>query len=76
MAKKKRLDILLVERDLIESRSKAAARIMAGDVFVKGQRCTKKMFRLNSRAMRSLTSLAVVSNLKPSSMPSLLIAPI
>ena len=33
--------MLLVERDLVETRSRAAARVMAGDVFVKGQRCTK-----------------------------------
>lgn len=39
--KKKRLDILLVERELVPSRSRAQARIMAGDVFVQGQRCDK-----------------------------------
>lgn len=38
---KRRLDQLLVDRELIETRSKAQARIMAGDVFVKGQRVTK-----------------------------------
>ena len=39
--KKKRLDILLVDRDLVPSRSRAQARIMAGDVYVQGQRCDK-----------------------------------
>ena len=39
--KKKRLDILLLERDLVPSRSRAQARIMAGDVYVQGQRCDK-----------------------------------
>lgn len=35
---KSRLDVLLVSRGLAESREKAKAIIMAGDVFVKGQR--------------------------------------
>ena len=35
---KKRLDILMVERKLADSREKAKAVIMAGDVFVDGQR--------------------------------------
>lgn len=47
MGTKKRLDVLLVERDLVETRSRAAARIMAGDVFVKGQRCTKAGTKLD-----------------------------
>ncbi len=39
MAKKKeRLDLLMLERDLVESRSKAKALIMAGQVFVDGVR--------------------------------------
>lgn len=41
MATKKRLDVLLVERGLVETRSRAAARIMAGDAFVRGERCHK-----------------------------------
>ena len=35
---KERLDVLLVKRNLAESREKAKAIIMAGDVFVEGQR--------------------------------------
>jgi 23S rRNA (cytidine1920-2'-O)/16S rRNA (cytidine1409-2'-O)-methyltransferase len=38
---KKRLDILLTERELAASRSKAKALIMAGKVFVEGQRVDK-----------------------------------
>lgn len=38
---KKRLDLLLVERGLQESRQKAQATIMSGLVFVKGQRADK-----------------------------------
>ena len=38
---KTRLDVLLVERGLAESREKAKAIIMAGEVFVDGQRDDK-----------------------------------
>ncbi len=38
---KERLDILLVERELARSRSRAKALIMAGDVYVDGQRVDK-----------------------------------
>ena len=41
MSKKTRLDILLTERGLQESRQKAQAAIMAGIVFVNGQRVDK-----------------------------------
>ena len=41
MSNKTRLDVLLVERGLLESRQKAQAVIMSGDVFVKGQRVDK-----------------------------------
>ena len=41
MANKERLDVLLVQRNLIESREKAKAVIMSGDVFVSGQRVDK-----------------------------------
>lgn len=39
--KKQRLDDLLVERELVEDRARAQARIMAGDVLVNGQRVDK-----------------------------------
>ena len=41
MSNKTRLDVLLVERGLQESRQKAQATIMSGLVFVKGQRVDK-----------------------------------
>ncbi len=41
MASKERLDVLLVQRNLIESREKAKAVIMSGDVYVAGQRVDK-----------------------------------
>ena len=41
MSKKVRLDVLLVERGLLDSRQKAQANIMAGLVFVNGQRVDK-----------------------------------
>lgn len=41
MSNKTRLDVLLVERGLAVSRQKAQAIIMAGDVFVEGQRSDK-----------------------------------
>ena len=44
MKHKERLDVLLVARNLAESRSKAQAMIMAGEVYVNGQ---KAMYRPN-----------------------------
>ena len=38
MSEKKRLDVLLTERGLQESRQRAQAVIMSGEVFVNGQR--------------------------------------
>lgn len=41
MSNKKRLDVLLTERGLAETRSKAQALILAGDVLAGGVKCTK-----------------------------------
>ncbi len=41
MAKKERLDVLLVQRGLAETRSKAQAIIMSGDVYIANQRVDK-----------------------------------
>ena len=41
MKHKQRLDILLTERGLCDSRSRAQALIMSGEVFVNGQKCDK-----------------------------------
>ena len=41
MSKKTRLDVLLVEQGLLDSRQKAQTHIMAGLVFVNGQRVDK-----------------------------------
>ncbi len=38
---KKRLDVLLVENDMFESREKARAAIMAGEIFVEGKKVDK-----------------------------------
>lgn len=50
MPKKERLDILLVERDLVATRSKAKAVIMAGEVFVNEQRVDKAGQKVDVKA--------------------------
>ncbi len=47
MAEKKRLDVYLFESEMAESREKAKALIMAGEVFVDGNRCDKPSFTVN-----------------------------
>lgn len=41
MKHKERLDVLLVQRGLCDSRSRAQALIMSGEVYVEGQKCDK-----------------------------------
>ena len=41
MAEKQRLDVLMVEKGLAESREKAKAMIMAGQVYIDNQKCDK-----------------------------------
>lgn len=47
---KKRLDQLLVEREIFPSRSRAQAAIMAGQVFVNGQKIDKAGTRIDEKA--------------------------
>jgi 23S rRNA (cytidine1920-2'-O)/16S rRNA (cytidine1409-2'-O)-methyltransferase len=47
---RKRLDLLLVERNLAESRQKAQAMILAGEVEVDGQRADKAGFSVRESA--------------------------
>ena len=55
MAKEKeRLDVLLVSRGLVPSREKAKALIMAGDVFVNGQREDKPGTTFEEASVKSL----------------------
>ena len=60
---KERLDVLLVSRGLAESREKAKTIIMAGDVFVKGQREDKagSMFDVNAQIEVKGSTLKYVS---------------
>lgn len=48
MAEKQRLDILMVEKGLAESREKAKALIMAGQVYVDNQKCDKAGMSVDS----------------------------
>ena len=50
MAKKERLDVLLVQRGLAETRSKAQAIIMSGDVYVANQKIDKAGTMLDPEA--------------------------
>ena len=50
MAKKERLDVLLVQRGLAETRSKAQAIIMSGDVYVAKQKIDKAGTMLDPEA--------------------------
>ena len=50
MNRKDRLDVLLVQRGLLESREKAKAVIMSGEVFVAGQRVDKAGTMIDTEA--------------------------
>ena len=50
IAKKQRLDQILFNRNLAESKTKAQAMIMAGQVFVEGKIINKSGFNINSNA--------------------------
>lgn len=50
MAKKERLDVLIVQKELAPSRNKAAAMIMAAEVFVDGQISDKPGMRVSTDA--------------------------
>lgn len=58
MSEKKRLDVLLTERGLQESRQRAQAVIMSGEVFVNGQRVDKPRHRRGRRTPRSRSGAA------------------
>ncbi|MFQ9916985.1 MAG: S4 domain-containing protein [Flavonifractor plautii] len=57
---KKRLDVLLVERGLAESRQRAQAVIMSGQVYVREQRWTRP-----GRRLRRTPRLRCVDRLWP-----------
>lgn len=50
MKHKERLDVLLTEKGLCESRSRAQALIMSGEVFVNGQKCDKAGTQIDCEA--------------------------
>ena len=52
--KKKRLDLLLVDREMVESRVKAQSLIIAGEVMVNGNKVTKPGTALPTDATLSL----------------------
>ena len=59
MSNKTRLDVLLTEQGLQESRQKAQATIMSGLVFVNGQRVDKPGTAIPNDAMLAVAQRAV-----------------
>tara|TARA_B100001057_G_scaffold299660_1_gene299774 strand:+ start:174 stop:917 length:744 start_codon:yes stop_codon:yes gene_type:complete len=57
IAKKQRLDQILFNRNLAESKTKAQAMIMAGQVFVEGKIINKSGFNINSNATIEIKNL-------------------
>ena len=57
IAKKQRLDQILFNRNLAESKTKAQAMIMAGQVFVEGKIINKSGFNINSNAAIEIKNL-------------------
>ena len=64
MSNKTRLDVLLTERGLAESRQKAQGVIMAGHVFVAGQRVDKPAERRPYRGPRPRSALCEPGRIK------------
>ena len=57
IAKKQRLDQILFNRNLAESKTKAQAMIMAGQVFVEGKNINKSGFNINHNATIEIKNL-------------------
>ena len=57
IAKKQRLDQILFNRNLAESKTKAQAMIMAGQVFVEGKLISKSGFNINHNATIEIKNL-------------------
>lgn len=58
MKHKERLDVLLTEKGLCESRSRAQALIMSGEVYVDGQKCDKAGTQVNCDALLEVRASA------------------
>ena len=55
--KKQRLDQILFNRNLAESKTKAQAMIMAGQIYVEGKNINKSGFNINSNAIIEIKNL-------------------
>ena len=59
MKQKERLDVLLVQRGLCDSRSRAQGLIMSGEVYVSGQKCDKAGTPVDVEAEMSRLTITV-----------------